>query len=286
MTSYVNKHEIAILMATYNGEKYIAEQIDSIVNQSFQDWTLYIRDDGSNDSTLKIVENYNDPRIVVVADNRGNLGTKNSFLHLLSIVDSAYYMFSDQDDVWKKNKIMLSYNKMKEAEKEKGTTPDTPILVHTDVEIVDASLHTIEKSHWKTKRINPNIYVTFNYLTVFSFIIGMTMLFNRSSKKYIFPIHPEAGMHDSWTAAMIAKQGKIVPVEETTSLYRQHASNLLGAQTKEEQRLAYKIKNLSKVYQINKEKAMRIKRMGFGSPLKYVYYKALVFFKRLTYKSV
>ena len=99
---------IAILMSTYNGERYLREQIDSLLNQTYKDWKLYIRDDGSTDETISIIESYvNDypDLIVLLKDDLGNLGSARSFMRILSVVDADYYMFCDQDDVWLPNKV-------------------------------------------------------------------------------------------------------------------------------------------------------------------------------------
>lgn len=115
---YLNENKIAILMATYNVEKYVSEQIDSILKQSNRNWTLYIRDDCSSDNTVKIVQKYTSlyDNIILLSDTKGNLGCKCNFFELLQNVNSEYYMFSDADDVWLPNKIQLSFEKMIELE--------------------------------------------------------------------------------------------------------------------------------------------------------------------------
>lgn len=107
--------KVNILMSTYNGEKYIEEQIQSILNQEEVIIKLYIRDDGSTDNTVKIIESFNKENIVLF--KMSNIGWKKSFLELTKLVeyhDDEYYAFSDQDDVWKKNKISIAINYLEE----------------------------------------------------------------------------------------------------------------------------------------------------------------------------
>ena len=108
MGKIINKRSIAILMATYNGEKYLKEQIDSIMNQTNHDWTLYIQDDGSKDKTLDIIKSYSDERIVWVDNGLTRQGCCMNFMSLLNKVESSYYMFCDQDDVWLPEKVQIS----------------------------------------------------------------------------------------------------------------------------------------------------------------------------------
>ena len=106
---------ISILLSTYNGEKYLSEQLDSILQQSYQNFIIYIRDDGSNDNTLNIIMYYvhNFPsKIKLVDDKVKHRGAKLSFIWLMSHIESDYYMFCDQDDVWLPNKIELSIDKL------------------------------------------------------------------------------------------------------------------------------------------------------------------------------
>lgn len=103
----MKKGKVVILMSTYNGEEYLESQIKSILNQTYKKWQLYIRDDGSTDNTVNIIEKYCalDPRINFYNENsRNNVGVVHSFMELLENVEADYYMFSDQDDFWLKNR--------------------------------------------------------------------------------------------------------------------------------------------------------------------------------------
>lgn len=106
--------EIAILMATYNGEKFLREQIDSIIKQTNNNWTLYIHDDGSTDSTLSIVQQYcrEHENIIFLEDEVKGRGAAQSFFYMLESIDSLYYMFCDQDDYWQPDKVEVSYSQL------------------------------------------------------------------------------------------------------------------------------------------------------------------------------
>ena len=121
--------KVDVLLATYNGEKYLKEQIDSILEQTYSDFRLLISDDGSTDDTRKILEEYKnkDSRIQVFFQE-SNLGVVKNFEFLLKKVESKYYMFSDQDDIWKSEKIEKSLNKIQS---------DNCDLVYSDLEVVD-----------------------------------------------------------------------------------------------------------------------------------------------------
>ena len=135
---------IDILLATYNGEKYLRDQIDSILNQTYADFNLIISDDASTDDTVKILEEYKkkDSRITVYIQEK-NIGSNNNFEFLLTKVQNDYYMLSDQDDIWEKEKIEKSVKKIKE------TNAD---LVFSDLAVVDANLNIINESFCNKKR--------------------------------------------------------------------------------------------------------------------------------------
>lgn len=117
-------HQVAILMSTYNGEKYLDAQIKSIINQTNPHWHLYIRDDGSRDRTPQIIQKYvrQDNRISWLnPDHVVNRGVTRSFMELLQQTTADFYMFCDQDDVWLPNKIQVTLNKMLQGDF--ATTP-------------------------------------------------------------------------------------------------------------------------------------------------------------------
>ena len=139
-----NTAKIAILLATYNGEEYIGELLDSIMSQSMQDFVCYIHDDGSTDRTTDIIktylQNYKDK--IVVLDYLSKKGCTNNFLSLAQHVSHEYVMFCDQDDVWKNDKIEKTYKKIKQMENDH---PGVPLLVFTDLSVVDEEGNAVFK---------------------------------------------------------------------------------------------------------------------------------------------
>lgn len=173
---------IAILLASYNSEKYIGQQLDSIINQSVKEIVIYINDDGSSDATLSIINKYlaTYNNIVLLKDNLSRRGVLKNFMWMLENVDADYYMFSDHDDIWLENKIELSLNEMIKFEND---NPNKPVLVHTDLKVVDQNLKVINNSFWAFCSINPALMKSFDYLAVTNGITGCTMIFNQKVKK-------------------------------------------------------------------------------------------------------
>ena len=223
--------KIDILLATYNGEKYLKEQIESILNQTYENFNLIISDDASTDNTLNILEEYEkkDTRIKVFKKEK-NKGLIDNFEFLLKNVTSDYFMFSDQDDIWKKDKIEKSINKLKE---------ENSGLVYTDLEIVDEKLNVIYPSYWKYKQIYKKIkkYNNFEALYLNNFVTGCTILAKSKYIKDILPLprNSKFVLHDYWTALIISAKDKISYVEEPTIQYRQHKNNRVGSSRKSDQ---------------------------------------------------
>lgn len=220
---------IDILLATYNGQAYLREQIDSILAQSNQDWQLLIRDDASDDDTLSIIKDYvakYSDRIKLIEDNGGHLGTKLNFERLLENSNSEYIMFCDQDDVWLPRKVEATLKLMKATEK---SYPDKPILVHTDLRVVNSQLKTIAESMWRYQGISPEIGNNLNKVMLQNVATGCTVMINEKAKVVSLPIPKEAVMHDWWIAINVAKHGKIVYIPDQLVLYRQHSNNAVGA---------------------------------------------------------
>lgn len=222
--------KINILLATYNGCKYLREQIDSILQQSYKDWQLLISDDGSTDDTLSIIEEYIKKypgRISLLRNDGKKLGIKNNFNKLIESATAEYLMFSDQDDIWLNNKIEVTLNKMKDVETYLGS--DMPILIHTDMKVVDDQLNLLNNSFWKYQQLKPQKGAYLNRLLVQNVISGNTMMINRSLRELAVPIPDDAVMHDWWLGLVAAAFGRIEYVNIPTVLYRQHDINAVGA---------------------------------------------------------
>jgi glycosyltransferase involved in cell wall biosynthesis len=219
---------VDILLATYNGEKYLKEQIDSILNQTHTKWNLIIRDDGSTDNTLNIIEEYKSKyfeKIHIIKDEFKNVGVNKNFSLLMNHSKSDYIMFCDQDDFWLPQKIELTFELMIKEEKKENL----PILIFSDLKVVDDKLNIKSNSFWKTMLINPKNVFNINNLVVRNPVTGCTIMMNIKLKNIIKNIPTEALVHDWWISLTACLFGKINYVEQPTILYRQHSNNVLGA---------------------------------------------------------
>lgn len=238
------KQQIAILLASYNGEKYLCEQIDSIISQSFTDWHLYIHDDGSNDNTLAIIKDYADklPEKITLLEYPSQGGACNNFFSILERVDAPYYMFSDQDDVWMKNKIETCYNRIKQLE---GSNAEIPIIVHSDLVLVDSELNIIDDSFIRNQNINIDKVVQFIDYAYTNIVTGCTMLFNSAAVECVKLPRTKARMHDSWiTLSVVANEGTVSFVNHPLIYYRQHGNNTLGAKDMSMFNVCNKLRNI------------------------------------------
>ena len=230
-------NNIAILLATYNGEKYLREQLNSLLAQTAQNWVCYIHDDGSSDGTVNIAKEYAAKYggKFVVLDYPPLGGAAVNFLSLVNRVSEPYMMFCDQDDVWLPDKIELTMNKMIKTEtdrnRQKQTETDTsiPICVFTDVKVVDAELNVIAESHIKHLGRDGS-KITFQSLLFHNCASCLSMMINRALAEYV-PLQeekPSVIIHDHLLVLLAMSDGVVSFIPESTALYRQHGNNTIG----------------------------------------------------------
>lgn len=223
-------NKVCVLLATYNGEQYLKQMLDSIKNQSYQDFVCYIHDDGSTDSTHKIIkeycQNYEDKFIDIVSQSTG--GAMNNFLYMLSEFGTQflYIMFCDQDDVWMSDKIEKSLNKIIEVE---NGNYNKPALVYSDMTVVDEKLNTIASSFIKYNALDID-NITLDRAVMKGYAAGCSMILNNTLAK-ISSIKNKNDiiMHDWWVLLIASAVGSIGYINEPLALYRQHGTNTLGA---------------------------------------------------------
>ncbi|XOQ42835.1 MAG: Glycosyltransferase family 2 protein [Clostridium sp.] len=222
---------ITILMAAYNGEKYIGEQIDSILNQTETNWKLVIQDDCSSDATYQIAcryaEKYPD-KIATFRRDENSGSAASNFFSMLAYADGDYVMFCDDDDVWLPNKIEKSMELMRKTERKVGM--QKPILVHTDLTVVDEKRTVLADSMFQLQKFD-STRCKLNHILAQNIVTGCTMTVNQSLVQMVnkegIPKH--AVMHDWWFAIVAAAFGTIAFVQTPTILYRQHRQNVVGA---------------------------------------------------------
>lgn len=213
---------VLVLLSSYNGEKFISEQISSIFDQVGVEVHLLIRDDGSKDSTCSVIENLADPRITLIKGN--NIGCIDSFSSLIKeasfLIDQYdYFAFSDQDDVWLSDKLISGVNVLT-----KQRNNIAPLLYACNLNIVDADNNFIRISHQADITLRKGAFL------IDSKFPGCAMIFNSSALKLYQSNPPRGGLyHDHWLTLICLYFGKVIYDSIPHINYRQHANNVLGA---------------------------------------------------------
>jgi glycosyltransferase involved in cell wall biosynthesis len=264
-----NNKKVSILLATYNSETYLKEQLDSLRNQSYQYWNLYIRDDGSTDNTLNIINEYSgfESRIVLIKDDYKNLGAAKSFMQLVKEVESDFYFFCDHDDVWLPDKLKISLEALQdETKKDKNV----PLIVHSDLYVVNQSLEIVNDSFWKSSGIKPNILNNKSFIQVFNFVTGCTMGFNRKARDISTDFPQDIPMHDWWIALnVLNNRGRVINIKEPLIYYRQHAKNEVGARNVDLKYFLNKFLNLKTILNDHARHIQFLKSINGHGYLKY-----------------
>lgn len=236
---------LVILLATFNGEKYLVEQLESIVSQTYSNWIVLARDDQSSDSTLDILDKYVakfPDRFFVDRSVPKNLGAKRSFLSLMQMVSSVLasnklicentlILFSDQDDIWDNNKLKHLVSVFVENDLTRGE----PFLIHTDLELIDECGRSIAPSMEQYQ----GLFVSYTSLlnqTISNSVTGCTMAINICLLEKALKMGPDAVMHDWWISMVASAFGKRIYLKSPLVRYRQHNNNTIGATPIEEVR--------------------------------------------------
>lgn len=265
---------IDILLSTYNGERWLRAQIESILAQSYGGWHLLIRDDGSTDGTVGIVDEYAQryPGKIMRLEESNNIGCVRSYEYLLYASTAEYICFADQDDVWLEKKLenMLKLS----MESEKNAPAGTPIVVCSDLRVVDEQLEVIDESFWHMIRLRPDLLQTPKQLGTCNYVTGCAMLFNRAAKELSLPFGEHAYMHDAVVAlTTLSRGGKIVISPNKDILYRQHSGNVIGA-IRLQTGMPYlwsKVVSLRSVWKRNRRNYLQAKDIIHCSALSFVY---------------
>jgi glycosyltransferase involved in cell wall biosynthesis len=221
---------VDVLLATYNGATYLPAQLASLEAQTHRQWRLLARDDGSTDGTVDILRSWgkrNPGRLDFVEDGERRLGPALNFGRLLQASTADYVAFCDQDDVWRPSRLARTVLLARQLEAQHGT--DTPILVHSDLVVVDENLRVVAESFWKHQFLDVRNENRLERLLVQNVVTGCSTLVNRALWRRATPIPPGVVMHDWWLTLVAAAFGVVSHVDEALIDYRQHGANDTGA---------------------------------------------------------
>lgn len=235
--------KIAILMATYNGQKYVDKQVESILGQKLggnYQIDLYIHDDGSKDGTLNTINQWmeKEARVHIIPSNSKTHGVKAAIFALLSFVSADYYYFADQDDIWAADKLLVMQRAFM------GNLENVPIGIYSDLLLVDEKNVTLnqtmmEKNHWSVDEAR-----NLSFLFLNPRVTGAAFAINRSVREMLVQIELadfiNISMHDAFIALLTVECGDLIFINEPLVRYRQHGNNQIGASKTLVQKLNFK----------------------------------------------
>lgn len=251
-----DKKNVLVLMSTYNGEKYLREQIDSILNSAGVEVGILVRDDGSTDSTIDILKEYKSTGKVSYYVGK-NIGPAQSFRDLIKVCDKNYfaYAYADQDDIWSDDKLFVAVSEISNAEKKDAG----PILWYCGIE--EFCNGSVTKSYSCPIERAKDIRTV---LMTFATTNGCTMVFNRELLFKLRACVPgKIDMHDSWTNAVcLAVGGKVISSDKKLVKYRIHENQVLGGRKKKEhKKITKSIKTSWRNCKVNIKKSVSEKRI-------------------------
>ena len=213
--------KVAVLVSTYNGEKYIASQIDSIINQTYKNIDIYVRDDLSCDTTLKILKQYKKKKKIFLVKSYNHLGYPESFYALMKQIKSYdYYSFCDQDDVWEIDKIEIAVNYLNRS------SAAVPTLFFSNYEVTDANLKHIRTS------IGPNKKLDFRYSLFSSLGLGFTYVFNDTTRKLILDNRSIKNItKDVWIGMLVSAFGVVYFDKRSCAKHRRNSGSYSSLDT-------------------------------------------------------
>lgn len=221
---------IGILLATFNGARYLPAQLQSIAAQTHRDWHLTVRDDGSDDDTPAILAAFaraHPGRVTVVRDDRGRLGPLGNFNRLLGMAREPYLAFADQDDVWRPRKLARALLRIRALEA--AQPAGRPCLVHADRAVVDAAGGQIAPSYWRSRGLGPADFGSFESHLAFCMAAGSAMLVNRPLADLAHPVPSAARMYDCWIELVAHAFGAVAWIDEIALDHRRHGANASGS---------------------------------------------------------
>jgi len=212
--------KITIVLATYNGELYLKEQLDSILNQSFKDYSLLIGDDGSTDNTLNILKEYQKRYShITVLKNRERLGVVYNFEKLINQVSTDYIALCDQDDIWDIDKLEKSIEYLENNNQEK------PLMFHCDLRGISGDNKKLYNSFFEMRGYAFFVDRAVDVMLGRCGVMGNTIVFNQALKKKILPFPKDLMVHDYWIALVNEFFGRRVTYNKPLLSYRLHANN-------------------------------------------------------------
>lgn len=221
--------KVSVVVASYNGERFISEFLSSVSNQSIKPAEIIITDDRSTDSTVAVAREFMSVLPLKIVENLCNLGAKGNFQKALSLANAEHIALADQDDIWSPDKLKVMVDAMRKEEAR--SAPGTPILVFSDLSLFfSEGGGGMGRFYSKTGK-RSDCKSVLDYI-VTNHIPGCAMLINRALVNVALPIPRDSIMHDWWIAICAAAVGRIVYVEEPLISYRQHDANVIGAPKK------------------------------------------------------
>jgi len=231
--------KIDVLIAVYNGEKFLKQQLESILAQTYKNIEIYISDDKSTDNTLKILSLYQKkyPKKLFYSSNEKNVGLVKNFENLISNCSSEYIALSDQDDIWAKNKLEIQINEMLKMEE---IDDNRACLVHSDLSMIDDHSHLINRSYFKYRNYHLKLKKDLGHILGPCGVMGNTILLNKKLKDIILPFPEELDFHDYWIAVNCELFGKRKTLKLQLVKYRIHYNNSSNSKEKFDKRKKHK----------------------------------------------